>query len=149
MLSACLRDRGVAWQASRAPGLRTAGTLFEFLDVWRVEEKALDHKPKVIIFDACPTWATASTFSSKVAARYECKVVIAAGGDHNKLPKMEAAQDPLTRMAEAMLKRRGWGKGFFLHARAYAVQVRNHKVANHQTHTRIRCMVSSCRGACT
>ena len=112
-------------------------SLFEFLDVWLVEEKALDHKPKVLIFDACPTWATAPTFSSKVAVRYGCKVIISAGGDHNKLPKMEAAQDPLTRMAEAMLKRRGWSKGFFLHARAYAVQVRNHKVANHQTHTRI------------
>ena len=112
-------------------------SLFEFLDVWLVEEKALDHKPKVLIFDACPTWATSSTFSSKVAVRYGCKVIIAAGGDHNKLPKMEAAQDPLTRMAEAMLKRRGWSKGFFLHARAYAVQVRNSKVANHQTHTRI------------
>ena len=50
---------------------------------------------------------------------------------------MEAAQDPLTRMAEAMLKRRSWSKAFFLHARSYAVQVRNHKVAHGQTHTRI------------
>ena len=93
-------------------------SLFEFLDVWQVEEKALDHQPKILIFDACPTWATAMTFSPKVAARYGCKVIIADGGDHNTLPKMEAAQDPLTRMAEAMIKRRGWSKGFFLHARA-------------------------------
>jgi hypothetical protein len=112
-------------------------TLLEFLDTWLVNETAIGHNPKVIIFDACPTWAFDPSFIPLIASRYKCKAIVAAGGDHNRIPKMEAAQDPLTRMAEAMLKRRVWGKGFFLHARSYAVQIRNHKVAHHQTHTRI------------
>jgi hypothetical protein len=112
-------------------------TLLEFLDTWLANETAIGHNPKVIIFDACPTWAFDSSFVPLIASRYKCKAIVAAGGDHNRIPKMEAAQDPLTRMAEAMLKRRVWGKGFFLHARSYAVQIRNHKVAHHQTHSRI------------
>ena len=112
-------------------------SLFEFLDIWHTNETALGHSPKVIIFDACPTWAFDPAFIPLIATRYKCKAIIAAGGDHNRIPKLEAAQDPLTRMAEAMLKRRAWSKGFFLHARSYAVQIRNHKVAHHQRHTRI------------
>jgi hypothetical protein len=112
-------------------------TLLEFLDTWLANETAIGHNPKVIIFDACPTWAFDPSFIPLIASRYKCKAIVAAGGDHNRIPKMEAAQDPLTRMAEAMLKRRVWSKGFFLHARSYAVQIRNHKVAHHQTHTRV------------
>ena len=54
----------------------------------------------------------------------------------NVIPKLEAAQDPFTRMAEDMLQRAHKEKPFFLRARAYAVQVRNDKCAHDQKATR-------------
>ncbi len=71
------------------------------LDTWHANETALGHSPKVLIFDACPTWAFDSAFIPLIAARYKCKAIVAAGGDHNRIPKMEAAQIPLTRRMRA------------------------------------------------
>ena len=113
-------------------------SLFAFLDIVHAYETRIKHCPKELRFDACPVWANENVnlFKQAIAARYKCVAIIAAGGDHNVIPKLEAAQDPFTRMAEDMLQRAHKEKPFFLRARAYAVQVRNDKCAYDQKATR-------------
>ena len=113
-------------------------SLFGFLDIVHAHEARIKHCPKELRFDACPVWANENVnlFKQAIAARYKCVAVIAAGGDHNVIPKLEAAQDPFTRMAEDMLQRAHKEKPYFLRARAYAVQVRNDKCAYDQKATR-------------
>ena len=107
-----------------------------FLDKWHKAELALGHKPVELRIDAVPN-LNADGFRTTCASRYEVHVPPAAGGDHENIAKTEAAQDPLTRKAEASLRRAEKNRSYFLPARGYALTVRNFRVKRGETKSRI------------
>ena len=105
---------------------------FAFLDKWHAAEVALGHTPREVRVDAAPNLNT-DLFREACAQRYGVHVPPAAGDDHDWIPKCEAAQDPLTRCAEADIKRAEKGRGYFLLAREYALLRRNFRVKSGAT----------------
>lgn len=81
------------------------------------------HRPLVLNIDAVPN-LNAPDFRVQLAKLFALHVPEAAGDDHEQVAKVEAAQDPMTRDAEAMLLRApDAGRGFFLVARRACARV--------------------------
>ena len=112
-------------------------SVLEFLDAWFAEESSkYGHTPCVLSVDAVPNLNTAD-FRAECHRRYGVFVPPAAGDDHEQIPHCEAAQDPLTRQAEADIKRAERSRSFFLLARAYAMVRRNARVKSGESKSRI------------
>ena len=98
-------------------------------------EVSLGHTPKVLKVDAVPNLNTPS-FRKLVFEQFQVHVPTVGGGDHDHIPHCEAAQDPATRRAEAMVKRASKPKNYFILARIYAVILRNFCVKKGESKSR-------------
>ena len=115
----------------------TQTTVFIFLDLWQSWETALEHKPVELRVDAVPNLNTPE-FRQECARRYNLYVPEAAGNDHEHVARIEAAQDPVTRAADASYNRANRpGLRFFLRARQYAAVKRNFRCSPNETKSRI------------